>query len=136
MSTYTVRPVGWVYSPLKRPADAPNQSTGAPRARIVIEQWSVRCWSDITVGDDVFVLTWLDRGDRAEMATHPEGDLSQPLTGVFSTRSESRPNPIGLHRGTIVDQGKDWIEIDALEVITGTPVIDVKPVISNEGDVR
>lgn len=136
MATYTLRPVGWVHSPLKDPADAPNQSTDAPPARIVMESWSARCWTDITVGDDVFVLTWLDRGDRSEMATHPEGDLQQPLTGVFSTRSESRPNPIGLHRSTVVDRGEDWIEVAAIEVVTGTPVLDVKPVIPVEGDSR
>jgi tRNA-Thr(GGU) m(6)t(6)A37 methyltransferase TsaA len=136
MTTYALRPVGWVRSTLTQLTAAPNQATGAPPARIALEPWSERCWTEISVDDDVFVLTWLDRGDRSEMATHPEGDLEQPLTGVFSTRSESRPNPIGLHRSTVVDRGKDWIEIAAIEVITGTPVIDVKPVITREGDVR
>jgi tRNA (Thr-GGU) A37 N-methylase len=97
---------------------------------------SERCWADIAVGDDVFVLTWLDGGDRSEMATHPEDDLDQPLTGVFSTRSQSRPNPIGLHRSRIVARGPDWVELAAIEVVTGTPVLDVKPVIPSEGDGR
>ena len=136
MASYTLRPVGWVDSPLKHPADAPNQSTGAPRARIVIEPWSSTCWTDLGVGDDVFVLTWLHHGDRSEMATHPEGDPAQPRTAVFSTRSESRPNPIGLHRTTIVDRGAGWIEVAAMEVVTGTPVIDVKPVMPTEARSR
>ena len=66
---------------------------------------------------------------RDELSTHPEGDLSQPLTGVFSTCSPNRPNPIGLHRARIVARDGLRIEVDALEAIDGTPVVDVKPAI-------
>src|SRR5438874_8741496 len=50
--------------------------------------------------------------------------MSQPLTGVFSTRSPNRPNPIGLHRARIVAREGLRIEVDALEAIDGTPVVD------------
>jgi tRNA-Thr(GGU) m(6)t(6)A37 methyltransferase TsaA len=86
-------------------------------------------------GDEIFVLTWLDRADRSVMTTHPEDDESVPLTGVFSTRSPDRPNPIGLHRTTVVDRTDEWIEVANLEALDGTPVVDVKPVISEDGRV-
>ena len=63
------------------------------------------------------------------MSTHPEDDMSRPLTGVFSTCSPNRPNPIGLHRARIVARDGLRIELDALEAIDGTPVVDVKPAI-------
>jgi len=66
---------------------------------------------------------------RDELSTHPEDDMSQPLTGVFSTCSPNRPNPIGLHRARIVAREGLRIEVDALEAIDGTPVVDVKPAI-------
>jgi tRNA-Thr(GGU) m(6)t(6)A37 methyltransferase TsaA len=88
------------------------------------------------VGDEIFVLTWLHRADRSVVTTHPEDDESTPLTGVFSTRSPDRPNPIGLHRTTVVARGEEWIEVANLEVLDGTPVVDVKPVIPEEGPGR
>ena len=66
------------------------------------------------------------------MTTHPEDDESIPLTGVFSTRSPDRPNPIGLHRTTVVGRGDDWIDVANLEALDGTPVVDVKPVLEGE----
>jgi hypothetical protein len=64
-----------------------------------------------------------------ELSTHPQGDMSQPLTGVFSTCSPNRPNSIGLHHARIVARDGLRIELDALEAIDGTPVVDVKPAI-------
>jgi len=75
------------------------------------------------------VLTWLHLSRRDELSTHPEDDMSQPLTGVFSTCSPNRPNPIGLHRARIVARDGLRVEVDALEAIDGTPVADVKPAI-------
>ena len=80
-------------------------------------------------GDEIVVLTWLHLSPRDELSTHPEDDMSQPLTGVFSTCSPNRPNPIGLHRARIVAREGLRIEVDALEAIDGTPVVDVKPAI-------
>jgi tRNA (Thr-GGU) A37 N-methylase len=55
--------------------------------------------------------------------------MSRPRQGVFSTRSSDRPNPIGLHRVTIVSVEDNAIGVRDLEAIDGTPVVDVKPVL-------
>ena len=133
MTDFELRPVGWVSSPIRAFEDAPCQGRGAPPARITIEGWTRRCWDELRVNDEIFVLTWLDRADRSEQETHPEDDETVPLTGVFSTRSPNRPNPIGLHRTTITGRAGDWVEVANLEVLDGTPVVDVKPVIRTEG---
>ena len=75
------------------------------------------------------VLTWLHLSRRDELSTYPEEDMSQPLTGVFSTCSPNRPKPIGLHRAHIAARDELRIEVDALEAMDGTPVVDVKPAI-------
>lgn len=80
-------------------------------------------------GAEILLLTWFDRSDRDVLAVHPRGDLSRPVQGVFSTRSPDRPNPIGLHRVTILAIEGNRLRVNNLEALDGTPVVDVKPVI-------
>jgi tRNA-Thr(GGU) m(6)t(6)A37 methyltransferase TsaA len=77
----------------------------------------------------VLVLTWLDRARRDVLSVHPRGDANRPVEGVFTTRSPSRPNPIGLHRVTVLEVDGLRVRVSDLEAIDGTPVIDVKPVL-------
>ena len=63
---------------------------------------------------------------------HPRSDPRNPLTGVFSTRSPDRPNPIGLHRVTVTAREGNRIEVQALEALDGTPIVDVKAVLDAE----
>ena len=81
----------------------------------------------------MLLLTWLDRADREVLAVHPRSDPRNPLTGVFSTRSPDRPNPIGLHRVTVTARDGNRVQVAALEALDGTPIIDVKAVLG-EGD--
>src|SRR5262245_53688586 len=98
---YGIRPIGHVESTLTDRDSAPRQGDeGAPDAWLVFEPAVRDGLRDVAVGDHVIVLTWLDRADREVLAVHPRGDLSRPLTGVFSSRSADRPNPVGLHRVT------------------------------------
>jgi len=128
-TSYGLVPIGWVQSALRVLADAPNQRDGAPRAWIRFDEQVAEGAKDLAPGDEIVVLTWLHLSPRDELSTHPQGDLTQPLTGVFSTCSPNRPNPVGLHRARIVAREGLRIEVDALEAIDGTPVVDVKPAI-------
>lgn len=127
--TYTVRPVAWVRSPLTRRGDAPRQcDEGAPEATLVIDPEFADAARDIRRGDRVVVLTWLHLADRSVQRVHPRGDESRPLTGVFSTRSPARPNPIGLHEVEVLEVVDEGLRVAALEALDGTPVIDLKSV--------
>ena len=128
--TYWVHPIGWVESTLVDPADAPNQGyQGAPDAWLVITPEVREGIRDLQVGSDIFVLTWLHQARRDELATQPGDDPTGPERGVFSTRSPARPNPVGLHRTTIVANEGDRLRVRPLEAINGTPLVDIKPVI-------
>ncbi len=123
--------VGHVESPLADPALAPKQgSEGAPDAWLVFRPAFRDALADLREGDEVLVLTWLHRADRAALRVHPRDDLSRAPLGVFSTRSADRPNPIGLHRARIVEV-EDGLRllVRPLEAVHGTPVVDVKPVL-------
>ena len=130
---FAVRPVGRVESGLRRREDAPMQgSEGAPEAWIVFEEDVRDAMRDLRQGDEVILLTWLHEADRDVRLVHPRDDTSIPETGVFSTRSPDRPNPIGLHRVAVDAVDGLRIRVRPLEAIDGTPVVDVKPVLRAE----
>ncbi len=128
----TLRVIGHVRSPLTSRADAPRQGDeGAPAADLEFADDVVPALGGITVGDHLLLLTWLHEGDRTTLTTRPRSDPGRPETGVFSTRSPDRPNPIGLHRVTVLSADPDRLRVSGLEAIDGTPVLDVKPVIGD-----
>jgi tRNA-Thr(GGU) m(6)t(6)A37 methyltransferase TsaA len=127
---YDVVPVGQVESPLTERGQAPRQGDeGAPPAWLVFQPAVAEAIRDLRAGQQVIVLTWLDRSDRSVLVTRPRDDPQRPMLGVFSTRSPDRPNPIGLHRVLIDRVDGLRILVHGLEALDGTPVIDVKPVL-------
>lgn len=128
---FTLIPIGRVSSTLTDPEDAPKQGNeGAPDAWLVFEPELADGLRDLREGDEILVLTWLDRADRAALAVHPRDDASAPLRGVFSTRSADRPNPIGIHRVTIIAADPPLrLRVSDMEALDGTPIVDVKPVL-------
>ena len=126
----TLRPVGFVRSSLVARKNAPRQGNeGAPDAWIEWDDSVLDAASHLSVGDEVVVLTWFHEGRRETLQVHPRGDKANPLTGVFSTRSPDRPNPIGLHRARVLAIEKGRIQVGPIEAIDGTPVVDIKPVL-------
>ena len=111
-------PIGTVESPLTDPASAPKQGhEGAPEAWLVFEPRVLAGLGDLRAGDEIIVLTWLDRADRDVLRVRPRDDAANPMTGVFSTRSADRPNPIGLHRVQIVSVEGPRLRVRNLEAV-------------------
>jgi len=127
---YVVRPIGRVESVLTDRDAAPKQGDeGAPDAWLVFEPAVAEGIRNLTAGTDVLLLTWLDRARRDVLVVHPRGDLTRPPEGVFTTRSPDRPNPVGLHRVTILAIDGLRVRVNNLEALDGTPIVDVKPVL-------
>lgn len=132
---YEVVPVGWVESPLTTRAEAPRQGNlGAPPAWLAFEPEVAEAIRDLRPGAEIVLLTWLDRADREVLTTVPGDAPGSPPLGVFSTRSPDRPNPIGLHRVRVIAVDGLRIQVDALEALDGTPVVDVKPVLDKTAE--
>lgn len=126
-----LRPIGVIRSVIKRRSEAPKQgSEGAPDAWLELNSFATEGIEGITAGDDILVLTWLHEARRDVLKVHPRSDPNRALTGVFWTRSPDRPNPLGLHRVTVREIVKNRIRIGPIEVIDGTPVVDIKPALS------
>lgn len=63
---------------------------------------------------------------------HPRDDQSASLSGVFSTRSQDRSNPVGIHRVRIVEiESPNRLKVPDLEAFDGTPIIDIEPVLDS-----
>jgi tRNA-Thr(GGU) m(6)t(6)A37 methyltransferase TsaA len=125
-----VMPIGEVESPLTDPASAPKQGhEGAPNAWLVFDPAVLEGLQGIRPGDRIIVLTWLDRARRDVLRVHPRDVITNPLQGVFNTRSADRPNPIGLHEVEVVSIDGRRVLVRNLEALDGTPIIDVKPMI-------
>jgi tRNA-Thr(GGU) m(6)t(6)A37 methyltransferase TsaA len=129
-SVFTLRPIGHIRSELRNLRDAPRQGAeGAPDAWVEIDDDVARGLHGMTVGDEIVVLTWLHRSNREVLEVHPRNDPTNPLTGVFVTRSPDRPNPIGLHRVEVLQISGTTLRVGPIEAIDGTPVVDIKVVL-------
>ena len=129
---YICRPVGHIRSSLQSAQQAPLQgSEGAPDAWVEIEAPFARALSGVAAGDDLIIISWLDRANRDVLEVHPRGDPNNPITGVFATRSPHRPNPLGLHRVTVREIAGTRLLVGPIETLDGTPIVDIKPVLDD-----
>lgn len=130
---YTLAPIGVVRSTITRREDAPRQGReGAPDAWLEVNESVAEGLAGIEVGQDIIVITWLHQSRRDVLTVHPRDDETIPLTGVFATRSPDRPNPLGLHRVSVLEIVGHRLRVGPIEAIDGTPVVDIKPVLKRD----
>jgi tRNA-Thr(GGU) m(6)t(6)A37 methyltransferase TsaA len=134
-ASYTIEPIGVVRSTLARRDEAPHQGyEGAPDAWLEVNAAVADGLEGIAAGDEIIVITWFHEARREMVKVHPRGDREKPLTGVFSTRSPDRPNPLGLHRVRVLEIVRNRLKVGPLEAIDGTPIVDIKPVRPRSSD--
>jgi tRNA-Thr(GGU) m(6)t(6)A37 methyltransferase TsaA len=131
---FLLRPIGRVESPVTDPSLASRQGDeGAPDCWLVFDPDARDALDGLSRGDDIVVITWLHLADRTVLRVHPRGDTDRPVRGVFATRSQHRPNPLGIHAVTILDIDDLRIRVQGLEAVDGTPIIDVKSALEPPG---
>ena len=132
---YSIKPIGVVCSPLTDRDTAPRQGyEDAPDAWLELYPTVAEGLEGLVVGNEIILITWLHRSRRDLLKVHPRRDKNIPLTGVFSTRSPDRPNPIGLHRVTVLELAGNRLKVGPLEALDGTPIVDIKPVLPRSAD--
>lgn len=127
--------IGTVRSPWKRREDCPKNLRQARErgeaASLIIDAPYRPALAGLEAGQYLHILSWFDRAPRDLIAQRPRH--ADTARGTFALRSPVRPNPIGLHTVRIVaidiDAGR--IEIDAIDLLDGTPVLDLKPYLSS-----
>ncbi|AGB25511.1 putative methyltransferase, YaeB/AF_0241 family [Mycobacterium sp. JS623] len=129
-----LRPIGRVESTVIDPSQAARQGDeGAPDCWLAFEPDVRAALDGLEPGDDMVIVTWLHLADRTVLQVHPRGDISRPMRGVFTTRSQHRPNPLGIHQVTVLAVDGLHVRVHGLEAIDGTPVIDVKSALEPRG---
>jgi tRNA-Thr(GGU) m(6)t(6)A37 methyltransferase TsaA len=132
---FSLQPIGFVQSPITDRSEAPRQGyEGAPDVWIEIRAEMAAALHGLAAGDDIILITWFHQSKRDVLQVHPRGELKNPTTGVFATRSPDRPNPLGLHRVTVKQINGNKLQVGPLEAIDGTPVVDIKPVLGDSAD--
>ena len=122
-STFAIRPIGHVESPLTSTADAPRQGDeGAPHAHLILDSEVHAGLDGIAVGDEIIVLTWLHEADRRILTVHPRGDLTRPEQATSLTLSAW---PVGGMRSCVVSTPAHTPNLERL--------LDVRVLASQEG---
>jgi tRNA-Thr(GGU) m(6)t(6)A37 methyltransferase TsaA len=134
-TSYLIEPIGVIHSDLTSREAAPHQGhEGAPDAWLEVNSTVIEGLEGIAVGDEIILITWFHKAHRDILKVHPRRDKNMPPTGVFATRSPDRPNPIGLHRVTVLEIVGNRLKVGPLEAIDGTPIVDIKPVVQQAAD--
>ena len=134
-TSYEIKPIGVIRSELASREAAPRQGNeGAPDAWVEVNSAVAEGLESIAADSEIILITWFHKAHCDISKLHPRGDKSYPKTGVFSTRSPDRPNPLGLHRDTVLKITGNSLKVRPIEAIDGTPVVAIKPVLLQSVD--
>ncbi len=122
-----LKPIGTIRSPITDPGEAPRQgSESAVRGRLVIDEIYKDALLGMEKGRKIVILYWMHLAERDVLQVHPRHDVTRPMRGVFSTRSPQRPNPISIDTVTVTGVTGMVIEVEGLDAVDGTPLLDIK----------
>jgi tRNA-Thr(GGU) m(6)t(6)A37 methyltransferase TsaA len=99
-------------------------------SKIVLREELVEALDGITGFSHLFILFWLTQissEQRLILKVHPRGRMDTPLLGVFATRTNLRPNPIGLTLVELLKVEGNTLTVRGIDAFNGTPVLDIKP---------
>ncbi|MFO8081092.1 MAG: tRNA (N6-threonylcarbamoyladenosine(37)-N6)-methyltransferase TrmO [Armatimonadota bacterium] len=117
-------------TPVAKVVGPPEDSLGNPLAQIIeVRAEHEEALLRIERCEELWVLFWMSElqpQDRAVKRVHPRGDRKNPLTGVFATHSQMRPNPIGMTRVRLIERDGLRLTVEGLDAFDGSPVIDIK----------
>ena len=128
-TTKPVKVIGFVRNDVNQP-----QSRGHEWQQvisdIVIDKSLTQALDDLDENSHITVLFWLHQVDSTTplpLKIHPWGNIERPLRGVFATRTQYRPNPIGVTTVKLLHRKGNILRVQGLDAINGSPVLDIKP---------
>ena len=126
-----LRIIGVLHSDINRLEDAPKNFAESERVgTLEIYPEYQEGLEGIVAGQTIVVLFWLHKSTRNNLQVYPRGDRSRGLRGVFATRSPVRPNPIAVSELKVLAIHGNRLEVSGLDILDGTPIIDIKKKIS------
>ena len=122
----SLRAIGYVQNEFDKPTDPDTLINSI--SHIVIDADLMDGLTGLHPGERALVIFYFHQSEGYELLQHPRGDRSRPLRGVFALRSPNRPNPIGVTEVELIGMDNNVLTVRGLDAISGTPVLDVKPV--------
>jgi tRNA (adenine37-N6)-methyltransferase len=126
-----IAPIGFVRGGRVAPID---DNWGGERARIeLVDRFGPDALFELGDFSHVEIIFYFDQVAEAKIETgarHPRGNQDWPLVGIFAQRGKNRPNRIGLCACKIVSVSGTTLEVEGLDALDGTPVLDIKPVMA------
>jgi tRNA (adenine37-N6)-methyltransferase len=128
---YSFEPIGRARTPFKETSEIPKGLGAEHRAEGVLEidDRFEAGLADVEGFSHLYVLWVFDRVEGVELTAWPPAD-DRPH-GVFATRSPQRPNPIGLTVVELLARDGCRLRVAGVDMLDGTPVLDIKPYLSN-----
>jgi tRNA-Thr(GGU) m(6)t(6)A37 methyltransferase TsaA len=128
---FSMQPIGYVRSPYRNTKEIPKGLGAKHEAEGVLE---IRTefepgLADIEGFSHLFVIWVFDRSEGFSLVATPPSDNRSH--GVFATRSPQRPNPIGLSVVELLGRGGRSLRVCGIDMLDGTPILDIKPYLSN-----
>lgn len=120
-------PIGKIRTPFSEPAGTPIQPSRAAGARGVvhIEEPFREGLHDLEGFERIWLVYWLHRAPAARLRVTPF--LDRHPRGIFATRAPARPNAIGMSVVRLLSVGDGVLEVENIDVVDGTPLLDIKP---------
>jgi len=120
-------PIGLIHSPFKEPRGVPIQGTAAGGEEGIVEvfQEYAEGLTDLEGFSHIILIYHFHLSIKYSLKVKPY--LDNRLRGLFATRAPSRPNPIGLSIVRLVKVGGTKLTIRNLDIVDGTPLLDIKP---------
>lgn len=127
MDAIKMQPIGIIHSPFKNTDEIPRQSIYAAETRATIELDPGLTEGLYTLEEfpHIVILFYFHQARPCQLQQRSRRDAN--LRGVFATRSPARPNPIGLTIARLIGINGNILEIEGIDMLDGTPVLDIKP---------
>jgi tRNA-Thr(GGU) m(6)t(6)A37 methyltransferase TsaA len=122
----TVKPIGVVHSPFKSKDEDIHSQKHKGVGEIEIHKKYADGLSGIDGCSHIIVIFWLHQAQFSTLKVRPHY-YPEKLRGVFATRSPHRPNPLGMTVVELVKRRKNVLTVRGIDMIDGTPVLDIKP---------
>lgn len=124
MKKIVINPIGFVENKVKKPRFG-NFSEEV--SEIVLDKNFSAGLEGINDYSHIIVVYWMDKVKEYVVSHRPQGNQEVPIVGIFSCRCQARPNPIGITTVEMLGRKENRVKVKGLDVINGTPVLDIKP---------
>lgn len=128
MTDITLNVIGVWRTPITTRQDAPKQGREAGVVgKIVLDDCWVEGLTGIKPSSSIWVFSYFHQAKEPVTMVHPRGDMINPATGLFNTRSPNRPTPIGMTLVEVLSVEGKCLTVRGTDALDGTPVVDIKP---------